>query len=107
MISFSFGKNWLAYLEAMSPTAVDDARRDIEAMLGSGFVEGKRVVDIGSGSGIHSLAFHQLGAREVASYDVDPYSVEATRTTWTKAGSPSNWTVGEGSILDEAWARSL
>ena len=35
-------------------------------------VEGKRVIDVGSGSGIHSLCYLLLGAKEVHSFDFDP-----------------------------------
>lgn len=107
MISFSFGKNWISYLKSMPQQAIDDAQRDIERMLGRDFVRGKRVIDVGSGSGIHSLAFHKLGAKSVASFDVDPFSVEATRSLWRSAGEPETWTVGRGSILDEAWLQGV
>jgi len=66
MISYSFGKNWMSYLKSMPQKAVDDALADIEGMLGRDAVRGKRIIDIGSGSGIHSLAFHKLGAKSIA-----------------------------------------
>jgi ribosomal protein L11 methyltransferase len=37
-----------------------------------------RVLDVGSGSGILSIAAARLGAREVVALDVDPIAVEAT-----------------------------
>jgi 2-polyprenyl-6-hydroxyphenyl methylase/3-demethylubiquinone-9 3-methyltransferase len=57
------------------------------------------VLDIGSGSGIHSLCFHKLGAARLVSFDVDTASVEATRVLWKAADSPTNWEVHEASIL--------
>ena len=39
---------------------------------------GARVIDVGSGSGILSIAAAKLGAREVLAVDVDPIAVEAT-----------------------------
>ena len=80
---------------------------DINLWLGEGRAEGKRVVDIGSGSGIHSLSFLNLGALSVHSLDYDPHSVKATSIIRSNAGSPSNWTIEHGSILDLDYVLSL
>lgn len=106
-ITFSFGKNWRSYVDSMTSERVDGARKDIEEWLGPDGIEGKTVLDIGSGSGVHSLCFHLLGAQEILSIDVDPYSVEATRILWEKAGNPPNWRVVEGSILDDRFVSEL
>lgn len=105
--SFSFGENWRDYLTTVTPSDIQTARRDIEHWLGAESVVGRSVLDIGSGSGIHSLAFHLLGAGSVTSLDRDPHSVEATRTVWREAGEPERWTVLAGSVLDERFLRSL
>lgn len=105
MISFSFGKNWLSYVSRMTEADIEKAMGDIAELLGKERIEKARVIDIGSGSGIHSLSFHRLGARSVASYDVDPHSVEATHKLWEEAGKPANWTVERASILDDAWVK--
>lgn len=99
-ITFSFGKNWQAYLRAADDEAVGLAQADVLHWLGRGAIEGRSVLDVGSGSGIHSLAFWQLGAESIHSLDVDSASVEATRSVWTEAGRPANWQVLEASILD-------
>lgn len=100
-ITFSFGKNWRDYVETVAEDALRGAMNDIVEWLGRERVADKTVLDIGCGSGIHSLCFHTLGAREVFSFDVDPYSVESTRLLWEKAGRPANWSVNHGSILDD------
>jgi ribosomal protein L11 methyltransferase len=51
----------------------------LEAFADRGLVEGARVVDVGSGSGILAIAAGLLGAREVLAVDVDPIAVEASR----------------------------
>lgn len=106
-VTFSFGKNWGDYLARFSDSLIDGARADIEEWLGKGAVDGKTVVDIGSGSGIHSLAFLQLGAASVLSFDADEKSIEATSSLKKKANSPENWTVTRGSILDREFVESL
>ena len=106
-ITFSFGRNWHDYVATVADREAESARQDIEFWLGSGRVEGRTVLDIGSGSGLHSLAFLNMKASRVRSFDADPYSVQSTRSLWEKAGSPEAWTVGDGSILDDAFLEAL
>jgi 2-polyprenyl-6-hydroxyphenyl methylase/3-demethylubiquinone-9 3-methyltransferase len=106
-ITFSFGKNWKDYLKTVSKEEIDKAKYDIEEWLGTNFVSGKTVIDVGSGSGIHSLAFYLLGAKTICSFDFDKYSVEATKILWEKEGKPKNWIVSQGSILDKQFLKSF
>ena len=104
-VTFSFGENWRDYLTNVSAEEIDSAMKDICSRLEIDSAEnkplgGKTVVDIGSGSGIHSLAFHRLGVEHLTSVDVDPHSVTATESMWERAGKPENWQVTHGSILD-------
>jgi ribosomal protein L11 methyltransferase len=50
----------------------------IERLADAGRVHAARVLDVGSGSGILSIAAARLGAREVLGVDPDPIAVEAT-----------------------------
>lgn len=105
-ITFSFGRNWSDYVSTVTDADIDSAISDIRTWLGPA-VEGKSIVDIGSGSGIHSLAFHRLGASSVLSIDVDPHSVSASKTLWEREQCPNTWRVETGSILDERLVESL
>jgi len=104
---FSFGANWLAYLENLSESRIKVAQEDIEDWLGIEAIEGKRVVDIGSGSGLHSMVFFRHRARELISFDVDEKSVAATKSLWEKCGKPDNWSARYGSILDSELVQEL
>lgn len=106
-ITFSFGKNWQDYLDTVTAQEIESAKSDIDEWLGPGAVRAKTIIDIGSGSGIHSLAFLRLGARHIHSLDYDPHSVEATKSLWRAEGKPANWVVEHGSILDADYIRSL
>ena len=106
-VTFSFGENWQDYLSRVAPEDVEGSKRDIEEWLGADFVKGKTVLDIGSGSGIHSLSFYLLGARAVHSFDLDRRSVAATESLWEQQGRPGRWRVGHGSVLDENYLASL
>jgi len=105
--TFSFGENWTSYLSHADASAFEGARADIITWLGEKGVSGKRILDLGSGSGIHSSCMHFLGARELVSVDLDPKSVSATRSLWERAGRPASWTVVQGSALDRPFIESL
>ena len=50
----------------------------LEVLADRGVVQRRRVLDVGSGSGILSIAAAKLGAASVLGLDVDPIAVEAT-----------------------------
>jgi SAM-dependent methyltransferase len=100
-ITFSFGENWQSYLATLSDDAIRRAAADIAAWIPPDEIAGRSVLDIGSGSGIHSLCFQRFGADRVVSIDADPASVDATLLLWEAEGSPESWQVSQASILDE------
>jgi len=106
-VTFSFGQNWSEYLSEVEEENVRRAVDDVKLWLGRATVRGSRVVDIGSGSGLHSLSFVLLGAEHVHSFDYDPKSVEATERLKAMWDGPSHWTVERGSILDDNYLSSL
>ena len=104
---FAFGKNWRSFLSLLNERRVDESRRAICELLGQENLQGWRILDIGSGSGLSSLAMHQLGA-EVVSFDYDPDSVACTdelRRLYRTGSNP--WAVAQGSVLDAAYMQSL
>jgi len=67
----------------------------------------KTFLDIGSGSGIFSLAVRRLGAA-VHSFDYNPDSVHCIQVLKDiyYPGDPA-WTVEQGSVLDEEYLKGL
>jgi 2-polyprenyl-3-methyl-5-hydroxy-6-metoxy-1,4-benzoquinol methylase len=104
---FGFGRNWLDYQTSIDHSRLLAARADIEQWLGTASLAGQRVLDIGSGSGVHSYCMHAMGARELVSFDFDAHSVQATAALHARAGSPHSWTVRHGSVLDADFLASL
>lgn len=106
-VTFSFGQNWKDYLTTVSVDEIERAKDDIESWLGKDFILGKSVVDIGCGSGIHSLAFCLLGAASLVSFDFDKNSVDATMSLWRAESRPKQWNVSQGSILDKRFVENI
>ena len=97
-VSFSFGKNWQRFVTELHPRAIEAMAGYFERWLPEP-IRDRSFLDIGSGSGLSSLVAYQHGAR-VTSFDVDPRSVDATARLRSLAGSPEDWRVLSGSILD-------
>jgi len=99
---FAFGENWSAFLYHLDDHRIRRAETSLQAMLGLERLEGFRFLDIGSGSGLFSLAARRLGA-EVTSFDYDPQSVACTAELRRRFGhEDENWRVLRGSVLDKA-----
>ncbi|REK13057.1 MAG: class I SAM-dependent methyltransferase [Planctomycetota bacterium] len=104
---YEFGENWRRFLARLTPRQIDEAGRSLSAMLGRDSLTGQAFLDIGSGSGLFSLAARKLGAR-VHSFDYDPRSVACTRALKDQYfAEDSQWTIEEGSVLDRGYIESL
>jgi len=104
---FEFGRNWTQFLEVVDLNRIERAEASMSELLGRNDLEGARFLDIGSGSGLFSLAARRLGAR-VVSFDYDPQSVAATAELKQRyAPNDPAWQVGRGSVLDEDYIGRL
>jgi 2-polyprenyl-3-methyl-5-hydroxy-6-metoxy-1,4-benzoquinol methylase len=105
---FEFGANWARFLSVLDDQRIEEACRSLRDMLGVDSLAGRTFVDVGSGSGLFSLAAKRLGARVVHSLDYDPKSVACTRALRDRYFTGSGeWNVEQGSALDAAYLRSL
>jgi 2-polyprenyl-6-hydroxyphenyl methylase/3-demethylubiquinone-9 3-methyltransferase len=104
-IRFAFGKNWTNFLSVVNENRIAEATARLSEALGD--LQGKSFLDVGSGSGIHSLAALRLGASRVHSFDYDLQSVACTGEMKKRFAPGANWSVEQGSILDENYVRSL
>ena len=102
---FAFGKNWAEFLSHLGETQVEAATESLRRKLGD--LTGKSFLDVGSGSGLHSLAAVRLGAARVHSFDYDADSVTTTAEIRRRFAPSAAWTVECGSALDEAYLHSL
>lgn len=104
---FEFGANWAHFLNVLNDQRIALAEQSLCNMLGVDNLTGKHFLDIGSGSGLFSLAARRLGAT-VHSFDYDPQSVACTTELKRRyyLDDPS-WVVEQGSVLDIDYLQTL
>ncbi len=104
---FQFGKNWKEFLSVIDKERISEAEVSLKKMLKIETLEGKTFLDIGSGSGLFSLAARRLGAR-VFSFDFDIESVACTKEL-KRQFYPNDeyWTIEQGSVLDLDYIKKL
>ena len=78
---FDFGSNW----EEFSKRRVDRQRLEmacesLQSLLEIKSLVGKSFLDVGCGSGLFSIAAHQLGATKVVGIDVNPRCIEISQS---------------------------
>ncbi len=64
-------------------------------------VEGKSVIDIGTGSGILALASAKLGAKAVEAYDIDDNAVKSAKSNAALNGLADKLKVDNANLLDK------
>ena len=104
---FGFGDNWRNFLSLLDEDRITRAEDSLRHMLGVKDLTGRSFLDIGSGSGLFSLAARRLGAR-VMSFDYDPGSVWCTRALRRRyCHGDADWQIERGSALDAEYLGSL
>ncbi len=106
-ITFSFGKNWQNFLKSINEERIENAKSSIAEFFNVNNLEGKSFLDIGCGSGLFSYAAFLLGAKNITSFDVDPFSIECCKYFHKEAGCPKNWIISQGSVLDNNFLSGL
>jgi 2-polyprenyl-3-methyl-5-hydroxy-6-metoxy-1,4-benzoquinol methylase len=105
---FGFGRNWQQFLRVLDEDRIREAERSLREMLRVTDLEGKSFVDVGSGSGLFSLAAMRLGAGRVHSLDYDAQSVECAQELKDRFfPNASQWTIERGDALDADYLEGL
>jgi 2-polyprenyl-6-hydroxyphenyl methylase/3-demethylubiquinone-9 3-methyltransferase len=106
-LRFGFGENWARFLDLVDDHRIALTEQSLRDMLQRENLEGLRFLDVGSGSGLFSLAARNLGA-EVHAFDYDAKSVgcgQALRERY-RPGDQS-WIIERGDALDEDYLARL
>lgn len=104
---FAFGENWRNFLSVLDDDRIAEAERSLQKSLGLARLDGLRLLDAGSGSGLFSLAARRLGA-SVHSFDYDTSSVGCTQELRRRYfPDDPDWMVEQASVLDQDYLASL
>lgn len=109
-LAFDFGENWDHY----SRTVLDDRRLgaavdSLRDLIGPDRLAGARFCDVGSGSGLFTIAAAMLGTREALGFDINPTGVAVAGRNLERFAPQLADRVSfrQGSALDEAFVGSL
>ncbi len=104
---FSFGRNWASFLKRLNQARIAEAEKNLIEFLGEKSLESRSFLDVGSGSGLSSLAARRLGAT-VTSFDYDGQSVACTEELRRRC-LPDDpfWIIEQGSVLDTEYLVGL
>lgn len=97
---YAFGRNWKCFAEGLDVSRIGHAVAELERLIPRAEMVGATFLDVGSGSGLSSLAALSLGAGRVVALDLDPESVETTRAVLDRFASGMPWEACEQSVLD-------
>lgn len=104
---FQFGKNWNKFLRLLDETRISEAEKSLKGMLETEDLNNRRFLDIGSGSGLFSLAAKRLGAT-VHSFDYDSGCVACTEELKHRYyPMDKGWRIEQGDVLDVTYLNSL
>lgn len=104
---FEFGRNWARFLDVLDERRIRHAESSLIDLLEARDLTGRSFLDVGSGSGLFSLAARRLGAH-VRSFDFDTDSVGCTAELRQRYfPDDPRWVVERGSVLDMDYLTSL
>lgn len=97
---FEFGKNWRSFSRLIDAGAIEKAERRLVTFLGTQSLAGRTFLDIGCGSGLHTLAALRLGVQRAHAVDLDPDAIATTRAVLDKYWPKENVMVEPLSVFD-------
>jgi 2-polyprenyl-3-methyl-5-hydroxy-6-metoxy-1,4-benzoquinol methylase len=97
---YEFGKNWSAFVKNINELNIIKAEQSLLKLVGPKELEDKSFLDIGCGSGLHSLAALRQGAKKVLAVDIDPVSVATARSVLSQYHEEMNWECKENSVFE-------
>ena len=97
---YSFGENWKQFIGLVNQSQIDSAVKNLKIFLKGLDLTKIKVLDLGSGSGIHALAFLNLGVTNLTCIDYDVVSVETTDRLLSQSQRVGHLRIARGDILD-------
>ena len=106
--SLDLNSSGARFLAVLDDGRIDEACKSLRRMLGVQTLAKRTFLDVGSGSGLFSLAAMRLGAARVVSFDHDPHSVACGRELKRRYfPAADNWSIEQGNVLDDGYLERL
>lgn len=107
-VRFGFGNNWEDLLNNIGKEEIVSAERSLHRWIPYKDLKGKKFLDIGSGSGLFSLAAWNWNA-EVYSFDYDENSVKCTMRLKDSVDVEKgrSWDIEQGDVLDSSYMKKF
>ena len=96
---FEFGDNWANFSKSISEEKIREAELGLQNLITGTDLSDRSFLDIGCGSGIHSLAALNLGAKSVTAIDIDPASVETSKNVLATYSSTDQFRTMVGNVF--------
>lgn len=96
---FRFGENWASFARLLDQTRIDRAVESLQGLIRND-LRGKSFLDIGSGSGLSSLAAARLGASPIHAVDIDPDSVRTSQKVLSENAPGTQFKAEVCSVFD-------
>jgi len=96
---FDFGENWSEFSLTIDESSITEAERGLRKLFPNEELKGRRLLDLGCGSGLHTLAALRLGAASVTAVDIDPKSVATARGLLSRLAPEGQWQVERQSVF--------
>jgi SAM-dependent methyltransferase len=104
---FRFGENWRSYSALIGGDQIAEAELSLKRLLQRDDLTRRRLLDVGCGSGLFSLASRNLGA-SVFSFDFDRDAADCARALKARyRANDREWAIEQGSILDREYLGRL
>ncbi len=104
---FGFGENWADYAKHIEEDKIQKAEEGVFKLVPKETLSGKTWLDIGCGSGLHSLAALRGGIKSAVCVDFDPNSVATTKSVLNAHWDQKNFIAFQQNILEDPGDESL
>jgi len=97
---FAFGRNWSSYAELIDDAKIEEAETGMVRLIPRNEFRGRSFLDIGCGSGLHSLVAVRLGSSSILACDIDPDSARTASEVLALHADDADWATRELSVFD-------
>jgi SAM-dependent methyltransferase len=97
---FAFGANWRDFAGIIDDRRIEEAERGLLRLVGPHALSGASFLDIGCGSGLHTLAALRLGADRVTAIDTDSMSTATAQLLLQRSGCAGRADIRTMSVFD-------